>query len=208
MFADDMVFASIDSKLQVVTRAVANKVNDLVGLTNYHLSDLFFGLTGAAHTTSSLTTLLSDEPSIYRVITGTFWGVGFSAYQIYRNEKLRKMDKNSQSQEGDAVAVDFTLMEEKRRFIGALHYVSGKRIYTYWILLDMAFSLIGNPVFLAKDLGLLTAQYFRETDYLKPNKKSRVIELVKAVSRPILQPGQIQPVRDNYEAKSLEKIAA
>lgn len=166
-------FQSLDRILQDGTDNIAGKANELIGISNYHISNLFFGAAGLVYSIPAMVDLSgSEDPNFPRIIFRLGLGLGYNAYELYRNKRLETMESEKRNQESEATTIDFRLKlkEEKRRVIGALPNSSGKFGYTLWFIFD---TILSNDLSaIASDLALLPAQYFRETDYLKPTKKS------------------------------------
>ena len=170
---------SIDRRLQDGTDNIASKANELIGISNYHISDVLFGAAGLVYTIPGLVELFGkDEPNFSIVAFNLCIGLGNGSYQIYRNKRLEAMESDQQNQESEAIAVDFELKSEKNRWIGALKHTPGKAAYIIWMVVSTAFA---NPVLLAGDISMLAAQYFRETDLINPTKKNKVFDLVRSL---------------------------
>lgn len=122
----------------------------------------------------------SEDHHFPQIIFRLGFGLGYGAYQLYRNKRLETMESEKQNQESEAITIDFRLKEEKRRMIGATPNPSGKVGYIVWFIVDVALFFKDLTV-IASDLALLPAQYFRETDYLKPTKKNRVFDFARSL---------------------------
>ncbi|HIG98120.1 TPA: hypothetical protein HA231_01710, partial [Candidatus Woesearchaeota archaeon] len=110
--------------------------------------------------------------------------------QIYDNRRLEKREQQSKSQQGGGIAVDLSLMEEKKALISGKGFFAStifsriKTIYFIWLAIDIVFP--GNPVQIAQSMALLSAQYFREVHYTPPNETSRVAAFIHSlVPRPV-----------------------
>lgn len=162
-------FQSLDSILQNGTDNIASKANELIGVSNYHISNLFFGAAGLLYSIPAMVNLFgSENPNFRGIIFRLGLGLGYNAYQLYRNKRLETMESEKRNQESEAVTIDFRLKEEKSRLVGAFPNLRGKVAYTLWLIFDIASR--NDLTTIASDLAWLPAQYFRETDYLKPTK--------------------------------------
>ena len=78
------------------------------GISNYHISNVLFGASGLVFLSPGIFDLFSKEdPNLGDISFRIVYGLGYSAYQIYRNKKLESME--SEQQDGEAIAIDFNL---------------------------------------------------------------------------------------------------
>ncbi len=173
-------FQSLDSILQNGTDNIASKANELIGVSNYHISNSFFGAAGLVYSIPAMVDLFgSENPDFPWIIFRLGLGLGYNTYQLYRNKRLETMESEKQNQESEDITIDFRLKEQKRRWVGVFPNTSGKLAYTLWSIIHIALSI--DSFTTAADLALLPAQYFRETDYLKPTKKNRVFDFARSL---------------------------
>jgi len=185
-------FRTLDRILQNGTDNVASKANELIGVSNYHISNVLFGAAGLVYGIPGLVELFGkNEPDLDKL---SIFGLGLAhnAYQLYRNSRLQAMESERHNQESEAIAIDFKLKDEKSRWIGVprLPFLntppSGKFVYTGWLIVDPF--LFVHPfmpylasIIAAGNFAMLAAQYFRETDYIRPTKNNPVFNFVRSL---------------------------
>ncbi len=166
--------SAVDRRLQNGATNLAHKLNGFAGISNYYVSSFFFGASTALMTYHGVR-------QIYQVLTSpeqnlipnpaTFAYAGFGFYQIMKNRTLERRESQHSEQSGDAVAIDFKLLQDKRSFFGG----GAKAVYLSFLLLDLIFFY---PVNISYDLGIVLGQYFREVDYLPPTKKNKIFDFL------------------------------
>lgn len=190
--------AVVDRTLQKGANNIAHKVNEIIGISNYQISSFLFGASAAvAALPAAYYGFTEGEPAL-PVIAAPF--VAFSIYQILRNSKLEKWEKSNSEQSGDAIAVDFNLLEAKRALLDSPSTFDFEAKPAYFSGL-VAASLPPNliPVFSSYTIAYFSAQllgqYFREADYLMPTSKNRVFNFFKSlIPKPQLRPRYEAPI--------------
>lgn len=175
MSSDDLVnrVLAADSKLQRRVNTLAHRINEWAGLGSYQISTLAFLAPTAFAAYISVTQLHQAVTGHNeRILLDSFINTGFGIYQIIKNIRLEKLEEARQS--GEALVVDSDLLQKKKSLIDwwIFSYVPGKLVYFTFSILDVI--TIKPPEMFTYHLGLLLAQYFREVDTIKPNKRNAV----------------------------------
>src|SRR3989338_1686148 len=167
--------ASVDRRLQNGATNLAYKLNDFAGISNYRVSSFFFGASTALMTYYVVRQLYEVFTSPEQNLIpnpATFAYAGFGFYQIMKNIRLERRERQHSEQSGDAAAIDFKLWREKHLLF---NFCSAKAFYLPFLLLDIIYFY---PVNISYDLCIILGQYFREVDYLPPTKKNKVFDFV------------------------------
>ena len=177
---------ALEARLQSGINTIASKANEFIGISNYHISDFFFTASGLVLASPGLINLFSEKPDISRDIVSIGVGLSYSAYQMYRNNKLESLEQKSSSQQGEALAIELNLKEEKRGLVSRSSLLpTGKFVYAGWVFYDVAVQyfpanifftqFVLSPIIFSAHLALLAAQYFREAEYTSPTAKKQGI---------------------------------
>ena len=184
LFSIFSMLDSADRKVQNKVADFAEKANALVGVGSYQLSSSLFAAAAGIYAAPTLIDIIMNgkfypwDTFVHIGISGTF-----TAYQLLRNRKLERLERERTEQKGDAISIDFKTKAEKQGFITPDYIKTAKLTYLTWVILDLFDFAFSNSTIsstrLSRDLVFILAQYFREVDHIEPTKKNSVSSFVK-----------------------------